>query len=79
MIRVVVYSKPNCAQCAMTYRALDHARIRYKVIDLTTDPDALERVTRLGHKQAPVVVVDGAQHWSGFQPDRIKQLTKEHQ
>lgn len=62
MIRVVVYSKPNYVQCRATYRALDQAGIRYKVIDLTTDPDAMERVKRLGHMQAPVVIADGVQH-----------------
>ncbi|SLA36917.1 glutaredoxin electron transport component of NRDEF (glutaredoxin-like protein) NrdH [Mycobacteroides abscessus subsp. abscessus] len=27
----------------------------------------------LGHLQAPVVIA-GAEHWSGFRPDRIKAL-----
>lgn len=72
---ITVYTKPNCVQCQMTYRALDSANIEYDVVDITEVPAALEYVTEeLGYRQAPVVVVDD-DHWSGFQPDQIKRLT----
>ena len=74
---ITVYTKPNCVQCKMTYRALDSANIEYDVVDITEVPAALEYVTEeLGYRQAPVVVVDDDDHWSGFQPDQIKRLTK---
>lgn len=74
---ITVYTKPNCVQCQMTYRALDSANIEYDVVDITEVPAALEYVTEeLGYRQAPVVVVDDDDHWSGFQPDQIKRLTK---
>ena len=70
---VTVYTKPACVQCTATYRALDKAGIEYAVIDISTDPDARDYVMALGYLQAPVVVA-GDSHWSGFRPDRIKEL-----
>lgn len=71
---MTVYSKPNCVQCAATYRALDGQGIEYQAVDLTDSDAALEYVTQeLGYSQAPVVVVDEHDHWSGFRPDKIAQ------
>jgi glutaredoxin-like protein NrdH len=71
---MTVYSKPNCVHCTATYRALDSQGIEYQVIDLTANAAALEYVMEeLGYSQAPVVVVDEHDHWSGFRPDRIAQ------
>lgn len=70
---VTVYTKPSCVQCKATYRALDQQGVDYDVIDISTDDVARDYVMALGHLQAPVVVTDN-DHWSGFRPDRIKQL-----
>lgn len=74
---ITVYSKPCCQQCTATKRKLDAFDVLYETIDITEDPGAEQLVKRLGHQQAPVVVVrdnSGAitDHWSGFRPDRIK-------
>lgn len=71
---LVVYSKPNCVQCNATYRALDAKGIPYYVVDLSEDDAALEYVKELGYSQAPVVVVDDEDHWSGFRPDQIERI-----
>lgn len=68
-----VYSKPQCVQCNATYKALDKSGVEYSVIDISADDEAREYVLSLGYLQAPVVVA-GSTHWSGFRPDRIKQL-----
>ncbi len=68
---ITVYSKPNCVQCDATYRALAKLGLEYTVVDITTDPEALQTVKALGYQQAPVVFADG-DHWSGFRPDRIR-------
>ena len=34
---VTVYTKPQCVQCNMTYRALDAKGISYTKIDITED------------------------------------------
>lgn len=72
---ITVYSKPSCVQCNMTYKALDKADIDYSVIDISADESARDYVISLGHLQAPVVVA-GDVHWSGFRPDRIKEIAK---
>lgn len=70
---MVVYSKPDCVQCVATYKALDRQGVAYEVVDITQDTDALRFVRSLGYQQAPVVVA-GEQHWSGFKPDKIKEV-----
>ncbi|WP_306753802.1 glutaredoxin-like protein NrdH [Paracoccus actinidiae] len=70
---ITVYSKPACVQCTATTRALDARGLSYDVIDLTEDTAAMERVTALGYRQAPVVIAGDA-HWAGFRPDMIGRL-----
>ncbi len=70
---ITVYSKPACVQCTATTRALDAKGLSYSVIDLTEDVDAMEKVTSMGYRQAPVVIA-GEAHWAGFRPDMIGQL-----
>ncbi|WP_308470905.1 glutaredoxin-like protein NrdH [Rathayibacter sp. AY1G1] len=70
---LVVYSKPSCMQCTMTYRVLDKKGIEYTVVDITTNPEALAYITEeLGYSAAPVVVASDQDHWSGFRPDLIE-------
>lgn len=71
---ITVYSKPACVQCTATTRALDARGLDYSVIDLTEDEDAMQRVTALGYRQAPVVIA-GEDHWAGFRPDMIGRLS----
>ena len=70
---ITVYSKPACVQCTATTRALDARGLSYDVIDVTEDTAAMERVTALGYRQAPVVIAGDA-HWAGFRPDMIGRL-----
>lgn len=73
MERVQVYSKENCVQCNATYQALDKESIDYDVTMLEDNPDVLEQFKTEGYLQAPVVVANG-ETWSGFRPDKIKEL-----
>ncbi|MDN5893244.1 MAG: glutaredoxin-like protein NrdH [Nocardioides sp.] len=70
---ITVYSKPRCVQCDATKRALDKATVPYDVVDITEDPDALAHVKAMGYAQAPVVVTE-QDHWSGFRPDKVKEI-----
>lgn len=73
---ITVYAKPLCVQCDATKRALNKAGIPYDVVDdITEDPDALATVKSLGYVQAPVVITS-EDHWSGFRPDKIKELAR---
>ncbi|WP_072713675.1 glutaredoxin-like protein NrdH [Rhodococcus rhodnii] len=74
MQKVTVCTKPGCVQCAATYRALERLGIGYDVVDILADDAARELAANLGHRQAPVVVAAGGEHWSGFRPDRIAAL-----
>ena len=71
---ITVYSKPACVQCTATTRALEARGLAYQLIDLTEDDDAMELVTSMGYRQAPVVVA-GEAHWAGFRPDMISALS----
>jgi glutaredoxin-like protein NrdH len=43
----------------MTYRALNKARVTYRVVDVTENDAALEYVSEnLGYSAAPIVVVE---------------------
>ncbi|MGP5056963.1 glutaredoxin-like protein NrdH [Brachybacterium paraconglomeratum] len=70
---ITVYTKPHCVQCDATKRALNKSGIAYDLVDLTEDELALERVKALGYAQAPVVVTS-EDHWSGYRPDKLKEL-----
>ena len=74
-VAITVYSKPACVQCNATCKALDKTGLDYQVVDITTSPEARDYVMSLGYLQAPVVVTEN-QHWSGFRPDHIKNLTR---
>jgi glutaredoxin-like protein NrdH len=73
IMTVTVYTKPACVQCNATYRALDKKGITYQSVDISQDPEALDRLRALGYMQAPVVITD-QDHWSGFRPDKIEEL-----
>ncbi|SEB70003.1 glutaredoxin domain-containing protein [Rhodobacter sp. 24-YEA-8] len=71
---ITLHSKSLCVQCDATRRALDQAWLRYRVMDLTEDAEAMGYVQSLGYRQAPVVVTETERHWSGYQPGKITTL-----
>jgi glutaredoxin-like protein NrdH len=70
---VTVYTLPSCVQCDSTKRLLTRNRIKFEIIDLSTDEAAMALVKELGYTAAPIVVV-GDDHWSGFRMDKISAL-----
>lgn len=72
---ITLYTKPACMQCRATKRALDKAGLDYTVVDISMDDEARDYVMALGYLQAPVVTVDD-DHWSGFRPDRIREIAE---
>jgi glutaredoxin-like protein NrdH len=67
---IQVYTKPACVQCDATKRHLDKAGLEYETIDITQNPDALDKILNMGFQAAPVVITDN-DSWSGFQPDKL--------
>lgn len=76
-MQVTVYTTPTCPQCEMTKKTLTRGNVRYEVVDLSADSEAMAYVTKdLGYSAAPVVVA-GEQHWSGFRLGAIQNLVKQ--
>ena len=68
-----VYSKENCVQCNATYRSFAKEGIDYDLVMLEEHPELVEQFRAEGLMQAPIVDT-GAERWSGFRPDKIKEL-----
>jgi glutaredoxin-like protein NrdH len=73
MVKITLWTKPNCAQCEMTKKQFDKRGIIYTVRRLDRSPKAVERFLELGLLAAPIVETD-AKRWSGFRLDKIKSL-----
>ena len=75
MTVVRVYTKDRCVQCDMSKRLMKRLGIEYVEEDIT-DPQTMAAMKDLKFLAAPVVAVgDSADDmWSGFQPDRIKEI-----
>lgn len=73
---VTVYTTgPSCIRCTMTKKVMGEKGIDFTEVDIRENPDAREYVTEdLGYSEAPVVVVDEQDHWSGFRPDQITRI-----
>lgn len=70
----IVYTKPQCGQCDMTKMLMDKLDVKYRAVDISQDAEALALVKEMGYMSAPVIV-SGDDHWSGFRPDKIKNLS----
>lgn len=72
---ITVYSKPSCVQCTATYRSLDSYGLEYQVVDVTTNDTALAYVkVELSYLGAPMVVVSGHDHWTGYRLGHIDRV-----
>ena len=74
-MRIIIYTKDNCVQCNATKNAMDKKGIDYQLVNLDSEPAAVETLKSLGYRQVPVVMT-GDQHWSGFRPDKISALSQ---
>lgn len=69
----------RCVRCKLTKKALAAKGIEFVEVDVTLDENAAARsyiMDELGYSEAPVVVVDDEDHWSGFLPDQINRLAE---
>lgn len=74
-MQVTVYTTPTCPQCEMTKKVLTKGDVKFDVVDLSSNPEAMDYVkNELGYTAAPVVVA-GTQHWSGFRLGALQTLT----
>lgn len=73
-MKVTVYSKEHCPQCDATKRKLDKLGVDYDDVDLTDDDDLRNEMISKGFKATPIVITDD-DSWSGYRPDKLKELT----
>lgn len=71
-----IYGKPHCMPCKMTVRACQDNNIPYRYFDLEADPALREKIKDMGYMESPVVENPGIETWTGYQPDKIKSLSK---
>jgi glutaredoxin-like protein NrdH len=73
MVKITLWTKPNCPQCEMTKKQFDNRGIVYQVKRLDRSPKAVERFKELGLLSAPIVETDD-RRWSGFRLGKIQSL-----
>lgn len=76
-MKITIYKKPGCGPCAATQHAMESRGVPFETVNVMDDDAALDAIKGLGYLTVPVVLVqDGhaAEHWGGFQLDRIADL-----
>jgi len=68
-----VYTKNNCVQCDATKRMMDKLGVEYDTVNISDNPEELDKLIEMGYRAAPVVVA-GDESWAGFQPEKITAL-----
>lgn len=78
MLKVTVFTKPNCPGCKATVKKL--AQLNIEHASMALDDESIERFRSEGLASAPVVEVDlgeGAQwRWAGYSPTQIDRLVE---
>lgn len=79
-MKIKLFTKPSCAQCTGVKIGLKARGLieneHYEVIDMSVDAAALETVKGLGFLQAPVVVADNFEPFSGNHPDKVRAVAE---
>ena len=73
MMKITLWTKPNCPQCEMTKKVFDQEQIIYQVKRLDKSPKATERFIEMGFMSAPIVETDD-RRWAGFRISKIRSL-----
>jgi glutaredoxin-like protein NrdH len=72
MPEITVYTKNDCVQCKMTKKFLEQMGVNYKTINIDEQPEYVDYLKARGHRQTPVVAIDGLEEFTGFRPDVLK-------
>lgn len=77
---ITVYSKNDCPACKMLKKQLDSNAVAYREINVDTLTDYARDETialikdELGFRSLPVLVADGVEPFSGFNPTLIRKV-----
>ena len=77
MTDVTIYSKPNCPHCNIVKAQFKKHNVPFTEVDITKNPDALERIKAQGFTAAPVVT-DGFDSFSGADAKGIDRFREKH-
>ena len=81
---ITVYSKNDCPACKMLKKQLDSNAVAYREINVDTLTDYARDETialikdELGFRSLPVLVADGVEPFSGFNPALIRKVIEQH-
>ncbi len=71
---IKIYSTPTCPHCNMLKKYLDSKNIKYKTIDISSDPDKVqEMIEKSDQMSVPVVDIEG-EIIIGFKKDKIDEI-----
>ncbi|MEZ0390683.1 MAG: glutaredoxin domain-containing protein, partial [Pseudobdellovibrionaceae bacterium] len=60
MAKVILYSKNPCPYCVHAKRLLDEKGVKYDFIDLTDQPETLQKIkNETGWRTVPIIMIDG--------------------
>ncbi|WP_413627580.1 glutaredoxin-like protein NrdH [Fructilactobacillus vespulae] len=71
---ITVFTKNNCIQCKMTKRFLEQHNVDFVEKNTSDNQDYINYLKDQGFQAVPVVESNVDDSFSGFQPDRLKQL-----
>lgn len=73
---IVMYSGDHCSDCTRSRRLLDSLGVRYSVIEVDGNPEALEKVMEIngGRKSIPVLLFSDGTHLT--EPSDMKLKSK---
>jgi len=77
--KVLVYTKNGCPQCDMTKMVLNGEGIDFDLINIQDDTEEGREgytyvVDVLELRSMPVVIVEGQEPFTGFQPEKLKAI-----
>lgn len=72
---MIVYTTNNCQACRMTKLHLTNLGIAYTELNVMENESYMEHAKATGYTSMPIVLVDGRVVASGFQPDKLNELS----
>lgn len=72
--RITLYSTRRCPHCERVRQYLQNKGLRFRELDVQTDPRAQKAFARLGARGVPVVMI-GDERVDGFDRRRLDALT----
>lgn len=76
-MNITVYSKSGCAECVFTKKFLEDENVSFQEKRVDLNEEYLEEVLALGYRSLPVVKIDEDETFTGYQPERLEELTAE--